>query len=239
MQRVRLLIYVAVCMIFVLGLTACGAKASETGAVNSALNDDGLNESITADVAEPEKSEITSTEVDAENDVNSEALEQNGAVSGKDTLVVVFSATGTTKGVAEKIAAITDADLYEIVPADPYSDADLNWNDNNSRTTKEQNDSSARPAIGSEAISLEGYKTIYIGYPIWWGEEPRIMDTFVESYNFDGITMIPFCTSGGSGIGRSGKNLAEHAGSGNWLDGDRLQGSASEADIQSWIDGLQ
>ena len=239
MKRVRLLICVAVCMIFVLGLTACGAKASETGAVNSALNDDGLNESITADVAEPEKSEITSTEVDAENDVNSEAPEQNGAVSGKDTLVVVFSATGTTKGVAEKIASITDADLYEIVPAEPYSDADLNWNDNNSRTTKEQNDSSARPAIGSEAISLEGYKTIYIGYPIWWGEEPRIMDTFVESYNFDGITMIPFCTSGGSGIGRSGKNLAEYAGSGNWIDGDRLQGSASEADIQSWIDGLQ
>lgn len=239
MKRVRLLICVAVCMILVLGLTACGAKPSETGAVNSALNDDGLNESVTADVAEPEKTKITSTEVDAENDVNSEAPEQNGAVSGKDTLVVVFSATGTTKGVAEKIASITDADLYEIVPAEPYSDADLNWNDNNSRTTKEQNDSSSRPAIGSETISLEGYKTIYIGYPIWWGEEPRIMDTFVESYNFDGITMIPFCTSGGSGIGRSGKNLAEYAGSGNWIDGDRLQGSASEADIQSWIDGLQ
>ena len=239
MKRVRLLICVAVCMILVLGLTACGAKPSETGAVNSALNDDGLNESVTADVAEPEKTEITSKEVDAENDVNSEAPEQNGAVSGKDTLVVVFSATGTNKGVAEKIASITDADLYEIVPAEPYSDADLNWNDNNSRTTKEQNDSSSRPTIGSETISLEGYKTIYIGYPIWWGEEPRIMDTFVESYNFDGITMIPFCTSGGSGIGRSGKNLAEHAGSGNWIDGDRLQGSASEADIQSWIDGLQ
>lgn len=134
-------------------MTACGAKTSETGAVNSALNDDGLNESTTVDVAEPEKTEITGTEVDAENDVNSEAPEQNGAVSGKDTLVVVFSATGTTKGVAEKIAAITDADLYEIVPAEPYSDADLNWNDNNSRTTKEQNDSSSRPTISLYSLS--------------------------------------------------------------------------------------
>ena len=79
----------------------------------------------------------------------------------------------------------------------------------------------------------------HAGYPIWWGEEPRIMDTFVESYSFDGITMIPFCTSGGSGIGRSGKNLEENAGSGSWLDGDRLQGGISDADLQDWIDGFK
>ena len=96
-----------------------------------------------------------------------------------------------------------------------------------------------RPEIGSDPVSLEGYSTIYIGYPIWWGEEPRIMDTFVESYDFDGITMIPFCTSGGSGIGMSGKNLESNAGSGSWLEGERLDGGASEEDIQAWIDGLQ
>ncbi len=156
-----------------------------------------------------------------------------------ETLVVVFSATGTTKGVAEKIAKVTGADLYEIIPAEPYTDADLNWNDRNSRSTKEQNDKNARPAIGSETIDLTGYTTIFIGFPIWWGEEPRIMDTFAESYDFTGITLIPFCTSGGSGIGRSGPNMEALAKSGTWLDGKRLSGSVSESELQSWIDGLQ
>ena len=156
-----------------------------------------------------------------------------------DVLVAYFSATGTTKGVAEKIAAITGGDLYEIVPAELYSDADLNWNDRNSRSTKEQNDKNVRPEIGSEDISLEGYTTIYLGFPIWWGEEPRIMDTFVESCDFEDITVIPFCTSGGSGIGRSGENLAKNAGSGNWLDGQRFGADPSEEELQAWIDGLQ
>ena len=137
------------------------------------------------------------------------------------------------------MASITDGDLYEIKAAQEYTDADLNWNDSSSRSTKEQNDSSVRPEIGSEAVSFDGYTTIYIGYPIWWGEEPRIMDTFVESYSFDGITVIPFCTSSSSGIGRSGKNLADNAGSGNWLDGQRFGAGASETDISSWIDSLQ
>jgi flavodoxin len=153
--------------------------------------------------------------------------------------VVYFSATGNTKGVAEKIVAITGADTYEIKAAQEYTEADLNWNDSDSRSTKEQNDSSVRPEIGSEAVSLDGYTTIYIGYPIWWGEEPRIMDTFVESYSFDGITMIPFCTSSSSGIGRSGQNLADNAGSGTWLDGQRFGAGASEDEIRSWIEGLQ
>ena len=108
-----------------------------------------------------------------------------------------------------------------------------------SEQTKEQDDKSVRPEIGSDPVTLDGYTTIYIGFPIWWGEEPRIMDTFVESYSFDGITMIPFCTSSSSGIGRSGTNLAENAGSGNWLDGQRFGAGASESEIQSWIDGLQ
>lgn len=158
--------------------------------------------------------------------------------AAEKTLVVVFSATGTTLGVAKKIASIEDADLYEIKAAEPYSDADLNWNDSNSRSTKEQNDASVRPQIGSESISLDGYTKIYVGYPIWWGEEPRIMDTFVESYDFKDITMIPFCTSSSSGIGRSGKNLEENSGSGHWLEGKRFAGSVSEADLASWIKSL-
>ena len=151
-------------------------------------------------------------------------------------LVAFFSATGTTKGVAEKIAAITGGDLYEIVPAEPYTDADLNYNNSSSRSTKEQNDKSARPEIGSEDISLEGYATVYLGFPIWWGEEPRILDTFVEKYSFDGVRVIPFCTSGGSGIGRSGPNMEALAGSGIWLEGKRFGGNVSEADLRAWID---
>ena len=159
--------------------------------------------------------------------------------SESKVLVVYFSATGTTKGVAEKIADITNADLYEIKAAQAYTKADLDWNDSSSRTTKEQNDKSFRPEIAGEKLSLNGYTTVFVGYPIWWGEEPRILDTFVESYSFDGITMIPFCTSSSSGIGRSGQNLADNAGSGNWLEGKRFSGNVSEADLQSWIDSLK
>ena len=168
-----------------------------------------------------------------------ETPEQTDAPAESRVLVVVFSATGTTKGVAEKIAAIEGADLYEIKAAEEYTDADLDWHDNTSRTTLEQNDSSARPAIGSEPVSLTGYTTVYIGYPIWWGEEPRILDTFVENCDFDGITVIPFCTSSSSGIGRSGQNLADNAGSGNWLEGRRFAGGVSEEDLRSWIEGLK
>ena len=193
--------------------------------------------SKTNDTAEePAETETAQTE---EQEAAPDETASDDAQSGSDVLVVYFSATGNTKGVAEKIASITGADIYEIKPAQEYTSADLDWNDSDSRTTHEQNDKSARPEIGSDPVSLDGYSTIYIGFPIWWGEEPRIMDTFVESYDFDGITMIPFCTSGGSGIGMSGKNLESNAGSGKWLEGDRLNGSASEEELKAWIDGLQ
>ena len=166
------------------------------------------------------------------------AAETPATETHSDVLVAFFSATGTTKGVAERIASVTGGDIYEILAAEPYTSDDLNYNDSSSRSTKEQNDKNVRPEIGSEDISLEGYTTIYLGFPIWWGEEPRILDTFVEKYSFDGITVIPFCTSGGSGIGRSGPNMEALAGTGTWLDGQRFDGNVSEADLQSWIEGL-
>ena len=177
-----------------------------------------------------------SSVVEEENVEVEETTETN---ESRDVLVVYFSATGTTKGVAEKIAAITKADLYEIVPAIEYTSEDLHWQDESTRATVEQKDANARPEISSETISLEGYQTIYIGFPIWWGEEPRIMDSFVESYDFDGKTLIPFCTSGSSGIGNSGKNLAGYAGSGNWLEGKRFSATTSEAELEDWINSLQ
>ena len=165
--------------------------------------------------------------------------QEQSPVEERDVLVVYFSATGTTKGVAEKIADLTGGDIFEIVPAVPYSAADLNWNDRNSRTSIETDDPSCRPEIAGDPVDLEGYSTIYIGYPIWWGDIPRIMSTFAESYDFDEITMIPFCTSMSSGVGRSDKHLEEQAGSGSWLKGTRLQSNISEKDLQTWIDGLK
>ena len=186
-----------------------------------------------------EEAADTDNGAEAAAEEQTEAPETDESGSGNTTLVVYFSATGNTRGVAEKIASITGADIYEIKAAQEYTDADLDWNDSDSRTTHEQNDPDARPEIGSDPVSLDGYTTIYIGYPIWWGEEPRIMDTFVENYDFDGITMIPFCTSSSSGIGRSGQNLADNAGSGNWLEGARFGGGASEDELKSWIEGLE
>ena len=157
------------------------------------------------------------------------------AAAHSDILVAYFSATGTTKGVAEKIASVTGGDLYEILPAEPYTSDDLDYNDSSSRSTIEQNDKSVRPEIGSEDISLAGYTTIYLGFPIWWGEEPRILDTFAEKYSFEGITVIPFCTSASSGIGRSGSNMEALAGTGTWLGGMRFDGNVSESDLQEFI----
>ena len=151
------------------------------------------------------------------------------------SLVVVFSCTGTTKGVAEKIAALTGAELVDLVPAQPYTAEDLNYNDRSTRATVEQNTPDARPEIASD-ISLDGVTTLYLGYPIWWGQAPRIMSTFVESHDFTGITVVPFCTSGGSGAGRTGETLGEQAGTGTFLASTRFSSGVSDNELQSWID---
>ena len=220
-------------------LTACGgssqAAATDTQAAENSAPAAAEEQKETAEAAEQTEVQPEAAQETAEEPAN----EAPAATDHSDVLVVYFSATGTTEGVAERIANVTGADVYEILAAQPYTEADLNYNDNSSRSTTEQNDKSVRPEIGSEDISLEGYTTIYLGFPIWWGEEPRILDTFVEKYNFDGITVIPFCTSGSSGIGRSGSNMEELAGSGTWLEGERFSGGVSEEELKSWIEGLQ
>ena len=220
-------------VILMIALSACGSA----GAAAPAAQDQNGQPSAAAAEASSDEQPAAEAGNAEEGGSAVEAAPDTSASDGK-TLVVVFSATGTTKGVADKIAAIENADIYEIKAAVEYTAADLNWNDSSSRSTKEQDDKNCRPEIGSEAVSLKGYSRIYIGYPIWWGEEPRIMDTFVESYDFTGITMIPFCTSSSSGIGRSGQDLADNAKSGNWLEGRRFPGSVSESELSSWIEGL-
>ncbi|MDE6442516.1 MAG: flavodoxin [Clostridia bacterium] len=153
-------------------------------------------------------------------------------------LVAYFSCTNTTKGVAEKIAVSTGGTLYAITPAQPYTSADLNYGNRDSRSTKEQNDSSARPEISGSVQNMDGYDIVFLGYPIWWAEAPKIIYTFLESYDFEGKTIIPFCTSGGSGVGNSAKNLHGSASKATWLDGTKLSGSASQSSIDSYVAGL-
>lgn len=163
---------------------------------------------------------------------------ESGVSEGTKVLVAYFSATGTTEGVAEHIAKGLNADIYEIVPEDPYTDADLNYNDNNSRTTIEMNDPSARPAISGSVDNMDQYDIVFLGYPIWWGEAPRIVSTFMESYDFSGKTIVPFCTSGGSGMGSSAINLEQLTSGANWLEGRRLNSSDSLDTVMEWVNSL-
>ncbi len=156
------------------------------------------------------------------------------------TLVVYFSATGTTEGVAQTIADTVGADLFEVVPSDPYTSDDLNWTNNDSRVSREHNDEGLR-AVALESTDVDGwddYDTVFIGYPIWWGIAAWPMSSFVAVNDFTGKTIIPFCTSTSSGISQSGELLAELAGTGSWLDGQRFSRGSSEADIASWVNSL-
>ena len=149
-------------------------------------------------------------------------------------LVAYFSASGVTAKVAEKLARSISADLYEIAPEIPYTSADLNWMDKKSRSTVEMNDRSCRPAIGSRVENMAQYDTVFVGFPIWWYREPSIIDTFMESYDFAGKTVIPFATSGGSGLGDSAKNMQGLARGAKVAEGKRFSGSASESDLAGW-----
>lgn len=156
----------------------------------------------------------------------------------KKTLVAYFSATNNTENIANHLNAILDADLYEITPETPYTSADLNYNNDSCRANQEQNDASARPAISGSVDNMEQYDVIFLGYPIWWGQAPKIISTFLESYDLSGKTIVPFCTSGSSGIGSSAANLHSLANNATWLDGQRFSGSASQSVVETWVNGL-
>lgn len=150
------------------------------------------------------------------------------------TLIVYFSGTGNTKLVAQRIAELTGAELYEIVPVEPYTAEDLNYNDDNCRANLEMNDDSARPAIEGDLIDLADYDTIFIGYPIWWGTMPRIINTFLDMYDLSGKVILPFCTSGGSGISHSVSAIREAEPEADVRDGLRAENAQDEA-IEGWV----
>ena len=153
-------------------------------------------------------------------------------------LIAYFSCTGTTEAVAMEIAEITGANLYEITPEIPYTSEDLDYGNNASRANQEQSDPSVRPSISGTVEDMEQYDIVFLGYPIWHGQAPRVISTFLESYDFSEKTIVPFCTSHSSGIGSSDENLHELAPDADWLNGNRFAAASSSDVIRAWVDSL-
>lgn len=175
-----------------------------------------------------------------DNSVKTDAKIDNESMSNNKVLVVYFSAQGHTESVAKKIADNLNADIFEIVPKDEYTSSDLDWTDNNSRVSREHDDESLRNVELSNAKvdNFDKYDTVLIGYPIWWGIAAWPVNSFVKANDFNGKTVIPFCTSSSSLIGDSGKLLEDDANGGTWKEGQRFSSSASLSDIKTFTDSL-
>lgn len=205
-------------------LTACtGNGGAETESSASQSQESSQPESSAAE--EPSASEPESSVTAAENG---------------DILVVYYSATGNTEQAAEYIAEVTGGDLFELEPAEPYTDEDLNWTDDNSRVSREYADESLRDVelVSTTVENWDSYDTVYIGYPIWWGIAAWPVNGFVSANDFTGKTVIPFATSSSSGMGESGELLAELAGTGDWQEGQRFSSGVSETDVTEWVNNL-
>lgn len=192
----------------------------------------GVMDSAKAEALTEETSELST----AGNDASVTELESES----ENTLVVYYSAIGTTEKVANYIATATDADLFELEPVNPYSSDDLNWTDDNSRVVYEHDNPNARVVelVSATVDNWDSYDTIFIGFPIWWHIAAWPVDGFVTANDFTGKTVIPFCTSSSSDLGESGELLAEAAGTGNWLTGERFSSGASAESVQAWVESL-
>lgn len=203
------------CLAVVLSLAACGSK---NNAPDSGETPNVPDEAAPADTPDPGNTD---------------------GETGK-TLVVYFSAGGNTRRVAEAIAAAASADLFEIIPAEPYTAADLNYNDSSSRVSREHEDDSLRN-VALSAVTPENwsdYNTVFVGYPIWWGIAAWPVSSFVAGNDFEGKTVIPFATSASSGLGSSASELFETANGGTWLDGQRFPSGVSDEEVHSWVKEL-
>lgn len=213
----------------VLSFAACGSSTSgETGAPESSVSSEAQEPSTSSETEEPSDSSETPSS------------QPESAEETENTLVVYFSATGNTEEAAGYIADLTGGDLFELEPVEPYTDEDLNYNNEDSRVSQEYADESLRDIelVADTVDNWDSYDTVFIGYPIWWGIAAWPVDTFVEANDFTGKTVIPFCTSASSGLGESGELLAELAGTGDWQEGMRFRSSVSESDVQEWLDSL-
>lgn len=183
--------------------------------------------------------DTSSSSVSFASDETSATTEESSTDLG-NVLVVYYSATGNTERVANSIAEATGGDLFEIEPTEPYTDDDLNWNDESSRVSREYEDESLRdvPLVNTTVDGWDDYDTVFIGYPIWWGIAAWPVDGFVEANDFSDKTVIPFATSASSGMGQSGELLADLAGTGDWQDGMRFSSGAGDDEVQEWVETL-
>ncbi len=223
-------------VLLVFSLAACGnnQQAKDTAPEPS-------SEPVSDTISEPEKTEQPSetpsdSQTENEDNTNDTDMESTG---GK-TLIVYYSASGNTEEVANYIASATGGDLFEIVPTEIYTNADLDWTDDDSRVSREHDNEDERdvPLVSDTVDNWNEYDTVFIGYPIWWGIAAWPVDGFIKANDFTGKTVIPFCTSSSSGLGESGELLEEMAGTGEWLEGERFRSGASEETVQSWVEGL-
>lgn len=196
-----------------------------------------LGAALSACGAQPGSDPTTSGGSEPRSSATDQPADPSPAAGG--TLVAFFSATGTTRGIGEAIAERLGADVFEIEPVAPYTAEDLGYNDSDSRTSRERSD----PNRSVELVQVtpdgfDGYDTVFIGYPIWWGDASWVVDGFVAGNDFSGKRVVPFCTSGSSPIGQSGANLAAAAGTGEWLEGTRFGAGASADEVAAWVDGL-
>ena len=205
-----------------LTLTACGQS-------NSSRSSDESQDGTT----QPSSASQTFSD-------NAFAPDASAPSDSENVLVVYYSASGNTETVAGYIAEATGGDLFAITPAEPYTSDDLNWTDENSRGSREYADESLRDVelTTTEVENWDSYDTVFIGYPIWWGIAAWPTDSFVKANDFTGKTVIPFCTSSSSGLGQSGELLAELAGTGDWLEGQRFRSGVSQEDVNEWVDSL-
>lgn len=183
--------------------------------------------------------DTSSSSVSSASDETSATTEESSTDLG-NVFVVYYSATGNTERVANSIAEATGGDLFEIEPTEPYTDDDLNWNDESSRVSREYEDESLRdvPLVNTTVDGWDDYDTVFIGYPIWWGIAAWPVDGFVEANDFSDKTVIPFATSASSGMGQSGELLADLAGTGDWQDGMRFSSGAGDDEVQEWVETL-
>ena len=230
-MRKRGLLLLTACIMAVGILAGCSSNSEETSSTTQEVQ-------TTAEAETETKSSSTAAEGTTSEEASVEEVSDEGT-AGK-TLVVYFSATGNTERVAEMIAEATGGDLFELEPADPYTDEDLNYNDDNSRVSQEHADESLRNVelVSTTVEGFDEYENVFVGYPVWWGIAAWPVNTFIEANDFTGKTVIPFCTSASSGLGESGELLAELAGTGDWLEGMRFSSNASAENVQTWLGSL-
>lgn len=220
-KKIIVIFSIILVVLIVLGLYFVLTNNSENNQTNESNNNQNNNEQ--------------NSNQDDGQDIN--VPSSGGDSATGESVVIYFSATGNTERVAGYIQEITGSDIIEIIPADEYTNADLNYSDDDCRANQEQNDDSARPEIANE-IDVDSYDTIYLGFPIWWGDVPKIILTFLDTYDLSEKTVIPFCTSGGSGISTSMNTLRNYNQNINWIDGEQFPSGASKNAIESWINSL-